>query len=52
MKITSDQKVIEKARILGEKIRSEKGVEVAIKFFYRDFEYASKRINEIADSHL
>ena len=52
IKITTDQKVIEKSRILGEKIRNEKGVEVAIKMLYRDLEYAEKRIIDIADGHL
>lgn len=49
--ITSDTKMQEKAHFLGEKIRSENGVENAIEYIYRDLEYARKRIKQIAIAH-
>ncbi|KAH7327757.1 hypothetical protein B0I35DRAFT_345407 [Stachybotrys elegans] len=41
---TRNERMIVKARVLGEQIRKEKGVEVAIQSIYRDFEYARSLI--------
>ncbi|KIM67036.1 glycosyltransferase family 1 protein [Scleroderma citrinum Foug A] len=41
---TTDQKQIDRARLIGKQIRSEKGVEVAIEAIYRDLEYARSLI--------
>ncbi|GAB7346599.1 hypothetical protein MBLNU459_g1743t1 [Dothideomycetes sp. NU459] len=41
-----DQRMIEKARVLGEQIRSENGVDTAIKAIYRDMEYAKSLIKK------
>lgn len=38
--------VVEKAAMIGQKIRSENGVETAIGFIYRDLKYAGSRINK------
>ncbi|KAL2751846.1 glycosyltransferase family 1 protein [Sodiomyces alcalophilus JCM 7366] len=37
---THNERMIVKARVLGEQIRKENGVETAIQFIYRDLEYA------------
>lgn len=41
---THDQKQIDRARLIGEQIRSEKGVAIAIESIYRDLEYARSLI--------
>ncbi|TVY71189.1 Sterol 3-beta-glucosyltransferase [Lachnellula suecica] len=41
---TNDERMIIKARVLGETIRSEDGVGTAIQFIYRDLEYAKSLI--------
>ena len=43
---THDSRMIEKARILGEQIRSEDGVGTAIKAMYRDMEYAKTLVQQ------
>ena len=50
-KITSDVKIHENARLLGEKIRSENGVATAIQYIYRDLDYAKERIKDIYNQH-
>jgi len=49
-RIVSDKKMQEKARIIGEKIRSEDGVQNSIQFIYKNLDFASERINELAKS--
>ncbi|KAG9581747.1 UDP-Glycosyltransferase/glycogen phosphorylase, partial [Aureobasidium melanogenum] len=43
---THDSRMIEKARVLGEQIRSEDGVGTAIKAIYRDMEYAKTLVQQ------
>lgn len=43
---THDERMRSKARLLGEAIRSEKGVDTAIKAIYRDMEYAKSLIKK------
>ncbi|KAI0080011.1 hypothetical protein K474DRAFT_1658250 [Panus rudis PR-1116 ss-1] len=45
---TTDQKQIERARLVGEKIRAENGVATAIEAIYRDLEYARSLIKNPA----
>jgi sterol 3beta-glucosyltransferase len=49
--ITTDEKMQERAKVIGERIRKENGVQTAIKMLYRDLDYARERINRIADKH-
>ncbi|KAF4466024.1 sterol 3beta-glucosyltransferase [Fusarium albosuccineum] len=46
--VTRNERMIVKARVLGEHIRSEKGVESAIQCIYRDLEYARSLIKRKA----
>ncbi|ORX47715.1 UDP-Glycosyltransferase/glycogen phosphorylase [Hesseltinella vesiculosa] len=41
--VTTDDVILKNARLVGEKIRSETGVETAIQYIYRDMELAHKR---------
>ncbi|KAG8220047.1 glycosyltransferase family 1 protein [Butyriboletus roseoflavus] len=41
---TTDRKQIERARLIGEKIRSENGVAIAVEAIYRDLDYARSLI--------
>ena len=41
---THNERIIDKARVLGEKIRAENGVPIAIQAIYRDLEYAKSLI--------
>ncbi|KIO16772.1 glycosyltransferase family 1 protein [Tulasnella calospora MUT 4182] len=43
---TTDVKQIEKAKLLGQKIRAEKGVDNAVEAIYRDLEYARSLIKQ------
>ncbi|KAG8890800.1 Sterol 3-beta-glucosyltransferase [Tulasnella sp. 332] len=43
---TTDLKQIEKAKLLGQKIRAEKGVDNAVEAIYRDLEYARSLIKQ------
>ncbi|KAH0558394.1 hypothetical protein GP486_004947 [Trichoglossum hirsutum] len=43
---TNDERMIVKAKVLGEQIRSEDGVEAAVKAIYRDLEYAKSLIKK------
>ncbi|EMC95928.1 glycosyltransferase family 1 protein [Baudoinia panamericana UAMH 10762] len=45
---THDERIIKKAKVLGEQIRSEDGVGTAIKAIYRDMEYARTLIKKRA----
>ncbi|ROT37801.1 hypothetical protein SODALDRAFT_324300 [Sodiomyces alkalinus F11] len=45
---THNERMIVKARVLGEQIRKENGVETAIQFIYRDLEYAHSIIQRKA----
>ncbi|KAI5295299.1 Sterol 3-beta-glucosyltransferase [Ascosphaera acerosa] len=49
---TRNDRMIEKARSLGEKIRSENGVETAIEALYRDLEYAKTLSRQKAQGKL
>jgi len=40
LKAVDDPKIIAKAKVIGEKIRSENGIKTAIEMIYRDLEYA------------
>lgn len=44
--ITTDEKMIKKAQVIGEKIRQEDGVGVAIDYFYRDLGFAKQRLHK------
>ncbi|KAF9901840.1 Sterol 3-beta-glucosyltransferase [Lobosporangium transversale] len=44
--ITTDEKMIRKAKLIGEKIRKEDGVGEAIKYFYHDLDLAKQRLNK------
>ncbi|KAI8605057.1 hypothetical protein EDD21DRAFT_173504 [Dissophora ornata] len=44
--ITTDEKMIKKAQAMGEKIRSEDGVGMAIHYFYHDLELAKQRLHK------
>ncbi|KAF9439324.1 Sterol 3-beta-glucosyltransferase [Entomortierella beljakovae] len=44
--ITTDEKMIRKARAIGEKIRAENGVDNAIQYFYHDLAFAKQRLNK------
>jgi hypothetical protein len=49
--ITTNSNVIERARLIGERIRKENGVQRAVENFYRDFELAantSARVTKVA----
>jgi len=46
---TTDQKQIECARLVGEKIRSENGVATAVESIYRDLDYARSLIRRPSD---
>ncbi|KAK1495235.1 glycosyltransferase family 28 domain-containing protein [Colletotrichum tamarilloi] len=48
---THNDRMIVKARVLGEQIRSERGVENAIQCLYRDMEYATSLIKRKAGKH-
>ncbi|KAK1986067.1 glycosyltransferase family 28 domain-containing protein [Colletotrichum cereale] len=48
---THNDRMIVKARVLGEQIRSEHGVENAIQCLYRDMEYATSLIKRKAGKH-
>ena len=47
---THNERIIEKARVLGEQMRAEDGVAEAIKTIYRDIEYAKSLIKHQAGS--
>ncbi|KAI0374478.1 hypothetical protein BV20DRAFT_1118483 [Pilatotrama ljubarskyi] len=49
---TTNQRQIERARIVGEQIRAENGVSVAIEAIYRDLEYARSLIKGAAHRDL
>ncbi|EIW86457.1 glycosyltransferase family 1 protein [Coniophora puteana RWD-64-598 SS2] len=49
---TTDIKQIDRARIIGEQIRSENGVATAIEAIYRDLDYARSLIKRTADRTL
>ncbi|KAL7803673.1 glycosyltransferase family 1 protein [Trichoderma aethiopicum] len=49
--VTRNERMIVKARLLGEQIRKETGVETAIQSIYRDMEYAKSLIKH-TDGHL
>ncbi|KAL6876836.1 glycosyltransferase family 1 protein [Trichoderma novae-zelandiae] len=49
--VTRNERMIVKARLLGEQIRKESGVETAIQSIYRDMEYAKSLIKN-TDGHL
>ncbi|EHK21127.1 glycosyltransferase family 1 protein [Trichoderma virens Gv29-8] len=49
--VTRNERMIVKARLLGEQIRKESGVETAIQSIYRDMEYAKSLIKH-TDGHL
>ncbi|KAG0054865.1 Sterol 3-beta-glucosyltransferase [Gryganskiella cystojenkinii] len=44
--ITTDEKMIKKARLIGERIRSEDGVGAAIQYFYHDLPLAKERLED------
>ncbi|KAF9934456.1 Sterol 3-beta-glucosyltransferase [Modicella reniformis] len=44
--ITTDQNVIKKAQVIGEKIRAEDGVGMAIQYFYHDFAIAKQQLEK------
>ncbi|KEY74708.1 hypothetical protein S7711_05459 [Stachybotrys chartarum IBT 7711] len=46
--VTRNERMIIKAKVLGEQIRKEKGVEQAIQCIYRDFEYAKDLVKRKA----
>ena len=46
---THNERVIEKARTLGERIRAEDGVTIAIQSIYRDLEYAKSLVKHQTD---
>ncbi|OAQ75685.1 UDP-glucose:sterol glycosyltransferase [Purpureocillium lilacinum] len=46
--VTRNERMIVKARVLGEQIRKEKGVDLAIQNIYRDLEYATSLIKRKA----
>ncbi|GKT82202.1 LOW QUALITY PROTEIN: UDP-glucose:sterol glycosyltransferase [Colletotrichum tofieldiae] len=48
---THNDRMIVKARVLGEQIRSEHGVENAIQCLYRDMEYATSLVKRKAGKH-
>ncbi|KAJ0165076.1 Sterol 3-beta-glucosyltransferase [Colletotrichum tanaceti] len=48
---THNDRMIVKARVLGEQIRGERGVENAIQCIYRDMEYATSLIKRKAGKH-
>jgi sterol 3beta-glucosyltransferase len=47
MLITGDEKMRERARLLGEQVRSEDGVGKAIECIYRDLEFSKDRIRSL-----
>ena len=47
--VTTDEKMIEKARLLGERIRAEDGVGNAVAAFYRDLPTAYATIQRIRE---
>lgn len=47
VQITTDEKIQERARLLGERIRSENGVQTAIKYIYRDLEYSRAQVEKL-----
>ncbi|KAI0768591.1 hypothetical protein BD413DRAFT_563204 [Trametes elegans] len=49
---TTNQKQIERARVVGEQIRAENGVATAIEAIYRDLEYARSLIKGTVQRHL
>ncbi|KAI9139660.1 hypothetical protein BKA69DRAFT_1084373 [Paraphysoderma sedebokerense] len=49
--ITSDDKMIEKAKVLGEKVRNENGVQNAIQNIYRDYHIARQVIKSLQTQH-
>jgi sterol 3beta-glucosyltransferase len=51
VQLTTDSKMKERANLIGQKIRSEDGVREAINSIYRDLDFASERIKEIAKLH-
>ncbi|KAI8803606.1 hypothetical protein BJ742DRAFT_749002 [Cladochytrium replicatum] len=51
IQVTTDDKMKEKARLLGERIRSEDGVGNAVKCIYRDLEFARNQIRKLADAN-
>ena len=48
IQITTDSKIQERAKLLGERIKGENGVKNAIHYIYRDLDYAKERIKQIA----
>ena len=49
---THDDRIITKARVLGERIRAENGVQTAINALYRDMEYAKRLIKRKTGKRL
>ncbi|TBU34937.1 UDP-Glycosyltransferase/glycogen phosphorylase [Dichomitus squalens] len=49
---TTNQKVIDRAKLVGEQIRAENGVATAIEAIYRDMEYARTLIKGVAQRHI
>ncbi|RXW23861.1 hypothetical protein EST38_g2016 [Candolleomyces aberdarensis] len=52
LKATTDQKQVDRAKILGEQIRGENGVATAIESIYRDMEYARALIKKAHASDI
>ncbi|KAK3898512.1 sterol 3-beta-glucosyltransferase, partial [Staphylotrichum tortipilum] len=48
---TNSERMIFKARVLGEQIRNENGVDAAVQCIYRDLEYATNLIKSKAGKH-
>ena len=49
IQVTTDTKIQERSRLIGERIRSENGVQNAIHYIYRDLDYAKTRIQQLAE---
>ncbi|KAL2920101.1 Sterol 3-beta-glucosyltransferase [Polyrhizophydium stewartii] len=47
--LTSDATMRERAALLGEKVRAERGVANAVQYVYRDLEFSRKWIHELAE---
>jgi sterol 3beta-glucosyltransferase len=47
--LTTDERMQDRAKLLGRKIRKENGVETAIRYIYRDMEYAQSRITKLRE---
>ncbi len=51
VQLVNDQKMKERASLMGQRIRSENGVQTAINNIYRDLKFATERIQQIAAAH-